>query len=283
MPHPQTGQISSSKSMRRCIVINRLGESDYVLLDSQFRFQGGQSGHPTGRTASRQSNGRSPREPTYVHRRSTSRSSRGDLPAIEEAPFQQNSVRGEAAHPPEAGSSRNRQACAPAADPYRNEYRGAEDSRGMQSYGGDNRGFVPASRYQPAPAPGFSEGLGDNDGRHRTFRPLVARQNTDPAHQDRNSRPGQDDYISPPVLQQRPFRPGTARPATAQAGNTLKHHSERPQYHVSRPATAQASRPSGRVTGSVIRPMAIPPTAGRPSQSSTGQSTKAFRFQPERR
>lgn len=219
----------------------------------------------------------------HATRRSSSRSSRGELPAIEETPFQKNSIRGQEAHLPEPGSSRYQHSHHQEAQ-YHTSH---ENQYGQQSFGGHHnvvqaqqvyqnpsQPFVPASAMQPAA--GFNQSL--EEGRYNTFRPLVARPPTNTAQLDssHHQQPHQS-YISPPTNQQRPFLPATARPATAQAGNASNPHYSRPSFQTNRPATAQGGRRSSHSgTSSAIRPMAM-----RPLNAANGtNSGSTFRFQP---
>ncbi|KAK9894235.1 hypothetical protein P389DRAFT_105003 [Cystobasidium minutum MCA 4210] len=255
-----------------------------------FRFhRGEQSSAYAPRTAPRQSRGHSPREAGHATRRSSSRSSRSDLPAIEETPFQRNSIRSEEAHPPEAGPSRislppvgshhHQHALYDNRYGYQENYNTSE----AQVYQNPDQSSVQASALQPPVSYNQS-----GEGRSSTFRPLVARPPAnnaqfDNGHHHQQHQPSHQGYVSPPVhQQQRAFQPmPTARPATAQAGSapSQQHFGRAFQIsHTSRPATAQAGRRTSVAVGNSnpIRPMAIPPI----SAARNGGTT--FKYQPER-
>lgn len=214
----------------------------------------------------------------HATRRSSSQSSRGELPAIEETPFQKNSIRGEEAHLPDPGPSRYQHSHhqeAQHGNSHQNNvvqrfvgrYHNVE--QGQQVYQNPSQPFVPASALHPPADVSHSSEV----GRYSTFRPLVAR----PSQADHNHQQPHQSYISPPVNHQRPFHPATARPATAQAGNVSNQQYARPFLQTNRPATAQGGRRfSHSGTSSAVRPMAM-----RPLNAANGMNSgSTFRFQP---
>lgn len=260
---------------------------DYIChFHRRFRFQAGQSAGSPARSASRQCISRNSHEQAYATRRSSSRSSRAELPAIEEAPFQQNSMRGDTAHPSDTAYNRNKPGYERHDEQYQLNYQQRELFQSGSTETGNQQGFVQASvLHQPQ----ASNNVPDyNNARPGTFRPLMARQSNNSTLSSTEIRQShahaQHQHSSPQTMTtQRPFQPGTARPATAQAGSTSNQQYGRSQHQMARPATAQASRLSAPSASRVIRPMAITPAASRPSQSSTNRGGNAFKYQPERR
>lgn len=273
----------------------------HSVKNSQFRSHTGDRGiqQQINRSASKQSNNRtrSPREThSYTYgRRSSSRGSRSDLPAIEEAPFKRDAISGEAA-PISHGQQQQRhyhidhthrhEQLRPVHEHRQDAQQMRPDSYHRQS------DFVQASVLQ-LPEPAYHHASSDVESRPTSFRPLMAKHKDQtiqpPQYQPLQSlRQAREDHISPPSVLQRSstLYGGTARPATAQAGSTSQQQYSyvRPsQQNITRPSTSQASRSFQSSSSRLIRPMAIPPNTANNRASGGSGNGNVFKFQPERR
>lgn len=225
----------------------------------------------------------SPRAAGLSHRRSSSRGSRADLPSIEEAPFQQGSIRSDSAYPLEQGSSRHARGDTVGDGNHTLRRNNSQKERTHQTYrtGKDHQypdqTFMEASALQPA----IRITQSGDDGRRSTFRQLVPRASTSAPTSDCEQHQGHFHHISPPVQHQRPFHPVSARPSTAQAGSMVSSQRFGQQSMISRPATAQSVRHAGTNGGSrSLLPTAIPSSAHRPSNSMI-RSGARFHYQPD--